>query len=43
MPPDDILINKAAIIERCVRRMKEEVRACPLLDDFGSASARRSV
>lgn len=33
MPPDDILINTAAIIERCVRRMLEEVRACPLLDD----------
>ena len=34
MPPDDILINKAAIIERCVRRMLEESRACPLLDDY---------
>jgi hypothetical protein len=31
MPPDDILINKAAIIERCVRRMIEEAMACPLL------------
>jgi uncharacterized protein YutE (UPF0331/DUF86 family) len=34
MPPDDILLNKAAIIERCVRRMTEEARACPALDDF---------
>jgi uncharacterized protein YutE (UPF0331/DUF86 family) len=34
MPPDDILINKAAIIERCVRRIGEEARACPLLDDY---------
>jgi uncharacterized protein YutE (UPF0331/DUF86 family) len=34
MPPDDILINKAAIIERCLRRMSEEARACPALDDF---------
>ena len=34
MPPDDIMINKAAIIERCVRRMIEESRACPLLDDY---------
>lgn len=33
MPPDDILLNKAAIIERCVRRMIEESTACPLLDD----------
>ena len=33
MPPDDILINKAAIVERCVRRMMEEARACPALDD----------
>jgi hypothetical protein len=34
MPPDDILLNKAAIIERCVRRMLEEARACPQFDDF---------
>ena len=33
MPPDDILLNKAAIIERCVRRMLEEAGACPCLDD----------
>ena len=39
MPPDDILLNKAAIIERCVRRMHEEFRACPLLDDFTHVDA----
>ncbi len=33
MPPDDILINKAAIVERSVRRMMAESRACPALDD----------
>ena len=32
-PPDDILLNKAAIIERCVRRMLDEARLCPRLDD----------
>jgi uncharacterized protein YutE (UPF0331/DUF86 family) len=39
MPPDDILLNKAAIIERCVRRMLEEVRSCPRLDDFTHVDA----
>ncbi len=38
-PPDDILLNKAAIIERCVRRMLEEARACPQLDDFTHVDA----
>ena len=33
-PPDDVLINKAAIIERCLRRMREEMDACPALDNF---------
>jgi uncharacterized protein YutE (UPF0331/DUF86 family) len=33
-PPDDILLNKAAIIERCIRRIGEEARACPGYDDF---------
>jgi len=33
-PPDDVLLNKAAIIERCIRRLREESRACPDLDDF---------
>ena len=27
-PPDDILLNKAAIIERCIRRIAEESQAC---------------
>lgn len=27
MPPDDISLNKAAIIERCIRRMQEEYEA----------------
>jgi len=39
MPPDDILLNKAAIIERCVRRMLDEARACPKLDDFTHVDA----
>ncbi len=39
MPPDDILLNKAAIIERCVRRISEEVQACPKLDDFTHVDA----
>ena len=39
MPPDDILLNKAAIIERCVRRMLEEASACPRLDDFTHVDA----
>jgi len=32
-PPDDVLLNKAAIIERCIRRIREEHAACPALDD----------
>jgi len=31
---DDILLNKAAIIERCIRRIKEEFTNCPELDNF---------
>jgi uncharacterized protein YutE (UPF0331/DUF86 family) len=33
IPPDDILLNKAAIIERCIRRIKEEYTASPSLDN----------
>ena len=33
-PADDVLLNKAAIIERCIRRLREEVEACPDYDDF---------
>lgn len=32
--PDDIILNKSAIIERCIRRIKEEHTACPKLDNF---------
>lgn len=31
--PDDVLLNKAAIIERCLRRIREEYRASPGLDN----------
>ena len=31
-PPDDVLLNKAAIIERCIRRIMEEAAAAPGLD-----------
>ena len=31
---DDILLNKAAIIERCIRRIAEEYSACPELDNY---------
>lgn len=37
--PDDILLNKAAIIERCIRRVEEEFRACPALDNFSHLDA----
>jgi uncharacterized protein YutE (UPF0331/DUF86 family) len=38
-PPDDILLNKAAVIERCIRRIAEEYRACPDLDKFTHVDA----
>lgn len=38
-PPDDILLNKAAIIERCIRRIAEESRACQRYDDFTHVDA----
>ena len=31
---DDILLNKAAIIERCLRRVAEEFEVCPQLDNY---------
>ncbi len=31
---DDIVLNKSAVIERCLRRIQEEYRACPQLDNF---------
>lgn len=38
-PPDDILLNKAAIIERCIRRIAEESQVCPRYDDFTHVDA----
>ncbi len=38
-PPDDILLNKAGIIERGIRRLREEHRACPNYDDFTHVDA----
>jgi len=32
MPSDDILLNKAAIVERCIRRIREEYALNPSLD-----------
>ena len=29
MPHDDVMLNKAAVIERCMRRIQEEYRADP--------------
>ncbi len=37
--PDDILFNKAAIIERCIRRIKEEYKASPNCSDFTHVDA----
>lgn len=37
--PDDVLFNKAAIIERCIRRIREEYAACPDLDNFTHVDA----
>jgi uncharacterized protein YutE (UPF0331/DUF86 family) len=31
---NDILLNKAAIIERCLKRVKEEYENCPQLDNY---------
>ena len=31
--PDDVVLNKAATIERCLRRVREEAAADPGLDD----------
>ena len=39
MQPDDVVHNKCAIIERCVRRMHEEYAACPELDNFTHVDA----
>jgi uncharacterized protein YutE (UPF0331/DUF86 family) len=34
MPPDDVCLNKGAIIERSLRRMHEEYAADPALQNF---------
>ncbi|WP_291465410.1 DUF86 domain-containing protein [Desulfobacula sp.] len=39
MLPDDILLNKASIIERCIIRIQEEYTACPTLDNFTHVDA----
>ena len=31
---DDVLLNKASIIEKCIKRIKEEYAICPELDSF---------
>ena len=35
----DVLFNKAAIIERCLHRVKEEYAVCPLLDNHTHVDA----
>lgn len=37
--PDEVNLNKAAIIERCITRIKQEYRACPELDNFTHVDA----
>lgn len=39
MQPDDVVHNKCAIIERCIKRMHEEYAACPELDNFTHVDA----
>jgi uncharacterized protein YutE (UPF0331/DUF86 family) len=36
---DDTLLNKAAIIERCIRRVREEYAMCPGLDNYTNVDA----
>ncbi len=37
--PDDIILNKCSIVERCIRRIKEEYSACPNLNNFTHVDA----
>lgn len=37
--PDDVMLNKAAIIERALRRMRQEYQANPELDDLTHVDA----
>jgi len=39
MQPDDIALNKGAIIERALRRMKQEYEANPQLDNYTHVDA----
>ncbi len=34
MPPDSVSLNKAAIMERCLRRMHQEYKADPALENY---------
>jgi len=38
-PPDDILLNKSAVLERCIRRIKEEYAADPDLENYTHVDA----
>jgi uncharacterized protein YutE (UPF0331/DUF86 family) len=37
--PDDVLLNKSSILERCLRRILEEYAMCPDLDNFTHVDA----
>jgi uncharacterized protein YutE (UPF0331/DUF86 family) len=37
--PDDILLNKSVIIERCIKRIKNEFEFCPELDNYTHVDA----
>jgi hypothetical protein len=39
MQPDDVLRNKAAVIERCIRRLREESQTFPDFDNFTHLNA----
>jgi uncharacterized protein YutE (UPF0331/DUF86 family) len=36
---DEVLLNKAAVIERCIARIREEYILCPELDNFTHVDA----
>ena len=39
MQPDDVMLNKASIIERCIRRIRDEYRADPDLKNITHTDA----
>ncbi len=41
-PPDDVCLNKAAIIERAIRRIHAEYAANPGLDNFTHIDAMKT-